>query len=67
VEKATSALRQGYHLLVIDLFPPGPHDPRGPHGALWTEVDAIEAAECQQPNEKPLTLAAYEAKRAPTA
>ena len=53
--------------MVIDLFPPGPHDPQGLHGAVWAEVDAIEAAEYQQPTEKPLTLVAYEAKRAPTA
>jgi hypothetical protein len=26
-QKAESALRQGVHLLVVDLFPPGLHDP----------------------------------------
>ena len=67
VDKATSALRQGYHLLIVDLFPPGPHDRQGVHGAVWAAVDGIEAAQYRQPPEKPLTLAAYEAKRAPTA
>ena len=67
VDKATSALRQGYHLLIVDLFPPGPHDRHGIHGAVWAEVDGVEAAGYHQPPEKPLTLVAYEAKPAPTA
>ncbi len=67
VNKATSALRQGYHLLIVDLFPPGPDDRQGIHGAVWAEVDGIEAAQYRQPPDKPLTLVAYEAKPAPTA
>jgi hypothetical protein len=67
VDKATAALRQGYHLLIVDLFPPGPHDRQGIHGAVWAEVDGIEAAQYRQPPDKPLTLVAYEAKPAPTA
>ena len=67
VDKATSALQQGYHLLIVDLFPPGPHDRQGIHGAVWAEVDGIEAAQYRQPAEKPLILVAYEAKPAPTA
>ena len=67
VDKATSALRKGYHLLIIDLFPPGRHDRQGVHGAVWAEVDGIEAAQYRQPPEQSLTLVAYEAKRAPTA
>lgn len=67
VDKATSALRQGYHLLIVDLFPPGRHDPQGIHAAIWAAVDGIEAAQYEQPPEKPLTLVAYEAKSAPTA
>lgn len=35
VEKADEFLRNRVHLLVIDLFPPGPRDPRGIHGAIW--------------------------------
>src|SRR5262249_17981173 len=27
VEKAAAALEHGIHLLLVDLFPPGPHDP----------------------------------------
>jgi len=67
VDKAASALRQGYHLLIVDLFPPGPHDRQGVHGAVWAAVDGLEAARYRQPVDKPLTLVAYEAKDAPTA
>jgi hypothetical protein len=67
VDKATSALRQGYHLLIVDLFPPGPHDRQGIHAAVWAEVDGIEAERYRQPSDKPLTLAAYESKRARSA
>ena len=67
VDKAISALQQGYHLLIVDLFPPGQHDRQGIHGAVWGEIDGIEAAEYHQPRDKPLTLVGYEAKRAPSA
>ncbi|HEY8504097.1 MAG TPA: DUF4058 domain-containing protein, partial [Gemmataceae bacterium] len=58
VQKAGTALFRGYHLLVIDLFPPGPRDPQGIHGAIWEE---IADASYRQPSDKPLTLAAYDA------
>ena len=34
IDKAEIALLHGIHLLLVDLFPPGSHDPRGMHGAL---------------------------------
>src|SRR5208282_2243430 len=34
VDKAVSALERGVHLLLVDLFPPGPHDPSGIHGLI---------------------------------
>jgi hypothetical protein len=58
VEKAVEALYRGFHLLVIDLFPPGPRDPQGIHGAVWAEV-SDEAFSL--PAGEPLTLAAYSA------
>ncbi len=58
VEKAVEALYRGYHLLVIDLFPPGPRDPNGIHGAIWTEFCDDSFV---QPAGEPLTLAAYSA------
>lgn len=56
VDKAISALDQGYHLLVLDLFPPSAFDPQGIHGAIWTRIDGPGYV---APPEKPLTLAAY--------
>jgi hypothetical protein len=58
LNKLTGALRQGHHLLVIDLLPPGRFDPDGIHGAVVTALggNGYEA----QPG-KPLTLAAYAA------
>ncbi len=58
VEKAIEALFHGYHLLIIDLFPPTPRDPQGIHGAIWSE---ISDEPFQLPLGEPLTLAAYSA------
>jgi hypothetical protein len=58
VEKAAEALYRGYHLLVIDLFPPGPRDPNGIHAAIWGE---FSDAPFTLPPDEPLTLAAYSA------
>src|SRR5207253_1603815 len=38
VNKVRSALHEGIHVMVIDLVPPGRHDPRGLHGLLWEEM-----------------------------
>lgn len=58
LDKAISALKQGFHLLLIDLLPPGKRVPNGIHGAVWGELcDEAYTA----PNDKPLTLAAYSA------
>ena len=64
VHKALSALHGGIHWLIIDLFPPGRSDPQGLHGALWSRLGEDEFL---QPPEKPLTLAAYEARLLPIA
>lgn len=39
VEKAMAALEDGYHLLVVDLFPPGRYDPRGINSFIWEYID----------------------------
>jgi hypothetical protein len=64
VNKAVEAVDAGIHLLVVDLHPPGPHDPHGMHGAIWSGLgsDDVEA-----PPDKPLALAAYEACELPRA
>ena len=56
LEKAAAALHSGYHLLIVDLWPPGRWDPGGIHGALWALVGG--AADGVR-TERPLTLAAY--------
>jgi hypothetical protein len=58
VEKTADLIRQNIHLLVIDLFPPGPRDPQGIHKAIWDEFEEEDLA---LPPDKPLTLAAYDA------
>lgn len=58
VRKVTSALERGIHVLVIDLFPPGPRDPHGIHPVIWSEfADAPYIA----PAGRALTPASYEA------
>jgi hypothetical protein len=55
-DKAVAAIEQGYHLLLIDLFPPGASDPHGIHARLWRELNSTAEL---PPAGKPLTLAAY--------
>jgi hypothetical protein len=56
IDKAEEVLRQGIHLMVIDVFPPGPRDPQGIHKALW---DRFEEKEFTLPGDRPLTMASY--------
>jgi len=58
VDKAVQFLRQGVHLLIIDLFPPTPRDPQGLHKLIWDEILEEPFA---LPSGQPLTLAAYSA------
>lgn len=58
VEKVHSALRNGIHVLVVDLFPAGPHDARGLHGAIW---ESFDSEEYDPPPGKPLILSSYSA------
>ena len=58
VEKAVESLYFGFHLLIVDLFPPSRRDPNGIHAAIWAEFsDEI----FELPASEPLTLAAYSA------
>src|SRR5215831_18874172 len=40
--KAVDALDVGVHLLMVDLFPPGTHDPHGMHGAILESLEELE-------------------------
>lgn len=56
VAKAVGLLAHGVHLLVVDLFRPGRHDPGGLNGCIRRELAETEYA---PPEEEPLTLASY--------
>ena len=43
---------------MVDLFPPGPRDPNGIHGAIWSGLSDEPFA---LPTDEPLTLVAYSA------
>jgi hypothetical protein len=61
VRKVAEFLERRIHLLLIDLLPPGRHDPQGIHGAIW---DYVADQPYSPPPDKPLVLAAYEAEPA---
>ncbi len=56
--KVEDALHHGVHVLLVDLFPPGPHDPQGMHAAVWQQLDE-DAKPYDLPALEPLTLASY--------
>lgn len=58
VGKVASAIGHGLHVLVVDLFPPGPRDPDGLHPVIWSE---FRDEPYTQPADQPLTVASYEA------
>ena len=64
VDKVEAALLQDVHVLVVDLFPPGRHDPRGMHGAIWERFDDELYV---TPQDQPLTLASFTAGIQPVA
>lgn len=60
LEKFAQTLEQGRHLLVIDLHPPGRHDPDGLQAAFWGATPGVTPQQL-------LSLAAYRADTCPTA
>jgi len=60
VNKAVSTLRRGIHVLLVDLFPPGRHDPQGIHGEILQQLQP-DADPYELPDEEPLSLASYAA------
>jgi Protein of unknown function (DUF4058) len=58
VDKAVDFIRQGIHVLVIDVLPPTRRDPQGIHKAIWDEIDDEPF---ELPSDKRLTLASYSA------
>lgn len=58
MEKSADLIRQGIHVMVIDIFPAGKRDPQGNHKAIW---DQFVEEDVDIPAGKPLTLASYDA------
>jgi hypothetical protein len=58
IRKAHETLAAGIHLLLLDLFPPGPRDPQGIHPLVWGDEVGDDGGFTFQ-DDKPLTLAAY--------
>jgi hypothetical protein len=56
IRKAQEALFAGVHLLIVDLFPPGPRDRQGIHPLIWGKTAADDFVFSA---DKPLTCAAY--------
>jgi hypothetical protein len=56
-DRITWALRKGIFVLLVDLLPPGRHDPQGIHGAVW-EGYGPDPDESPVPG-KPCTLASH--------
>ena len=59
VSKMANFLRNEINVVVIDLFPPGPRDPEGLHAAIWDDFAGLPSE--PRPNDKPLTVASYDA------
>jgi hypothetical protein len=57
--KIVAALNAGIHVAVLDLLPPGPHDPQGIHGAVTAEVG--DAPPEPLPEGKTLAFVSYAA------
>jgi hypothetical protein len=58
--KAADALDVGVHVLLVDLFPPGPWDPQGMHGVVCQRLERSDEP-YDLPSDEPLTLASYSA------
>lgn len=56
VTKAIEIMKQGIHLLVVDVLPPTQRNPRGMHGAIWKE---LHDEDYKIPRHRRLTLASY--------
>lgn len=64
VDKTVEFIRNGVHVLIVDLFPPTALDPLGIHQLIWEE---LHAEPFEFPSGKDRILASYEAGRETTA
>ena len=61
VEKLIDFLRNGIHVLLVDLFPPSQRDPFGLHKVIWDEIGEDEPFEFPSGTDR--LLASYDAGR----
>ncbi|MFO0797801.1 MAG: DUF4058 family protein [Gemmataceae bacterium] len=64
VRKAANLLTEDVNLLVVDLFPPGKHDPDRVHEAIWRELNEDESEGDSTgvfPPTEPVTLVSFDA------
>jgi hypothetical protein len=62
VTKSADLMAQGVNLLIVDLFPPGKHDPQRLHQAIWDEFASDDDdPPADLPADKPLTVVGYDA------
>jgi len=59
-DKVTGLIRSGIHVAVIDILPPGRHDPQGLHPVICDLLAEDQPADAP-PEGRPLTLASYRA------
>jgi hypothetical protein len=59
--KVVDALDLGVHVLIVDLFPPGTHDPSGLHGAILERLQQSQQP-FSMPDDEPLALVSYAAR-----
>ena len=57
LRKSVEFVKHRVSVLVIDPYPPGPHDPHGFHTAFWSALTQRRAG--RPPQNKPLTVASY--------
>ncbi len=57
VAMMAKAIARGVHVLVVDPFPPGAHDPQGVHKAIWDELEELDF---ELPDGQPLIVASYD-------
>jgi Protein of unknown function (DUF4058) len=58
IDKSTDLIRNGIHLLVVDLFPPGKRDPEGIAKAIW---ERFSDDDFDHSADKPLTVVSFDA------
>jgi hypothetical protein len=57
-DKIEYVLNRGVHVVIVDLIPPGRHDPQGIHGVIRQQLEQSDEP-YDLPADRPLTLVSY--------